>query len=260
MSASAILIDLPAKGQYCFTTSMAKQLLGSSDMAVHSTLQRLRKKGAIAMPHKGFHVIVPPEYRILGCLPAEQFIPSLMEQMGESYYAGLVSAAQYHGAAHHRPQVFQVVTAKNKAPLRCGRVRVDFIARRNVGRMPTNVVNTPRGVLRLSSPETTAFDLVGYPRHSGGLNNVATVLAELGEKLDPAELARIAQLSPLTWAQRLGYLLDRVEMPGKTDILARALAIRRMVPTPLVPSHSIDGAEKNERWQVLVNAEIEVEP
>lgn len=259
MSSSKILIDLPAKGKYDFTMPVAKKLLGSSDAAVHSTIQRLRRKGDIAMPYRGFYLIVPPEYRILGCLPAEQFIPLLMEQIGEGYYAGLLSAAQYHGAAHHRPQVFQVVTAGNKAPLECGKVRVDFIARKNVKEMPTCAINTPRGMLRLSSPETTAFDLVGYPHHSGGLDNVATILAELAEKLDPIELARIAELSPLTWAQRLGYLLDLVEISEKTEALAGYLGARRLVVTPLVPSRSIDGAEKNQRWQLLVNAEIEAE-
>ena len=129
MSASKILIDLPAKGEYCFTTAAAKKWLGSSDMAVHSTVQRLRKKGDIAMPYRGFYVIVPPEYRILGCLP-RQFIPLLMDHIGETYYVSLLSATQHHGAAHQRPQVFQVVTAKNKAPLSCGKVRVDFIARK----------------------------------------------------------------------------------------------------------------------------------
>ncbi len=259
MSASKILIDLPARGEYCFTVALAKRLLGSSDVAVHSTIQRLRKKGDIAMPYRGFYVIVPPEYRSLGCLPAEQFIPLLMEHLGESYYAGLLSAAQYHGAAHHRPQVFQVVTARNKAPLECGKIRVDFIARKNVEEMPTSTINTPRGVMRLASPETTAFDLVGYPQHAGGLDSVATILAELAEKLDPAQLAKIAELSPVTWAQRLGYLLDLVGMPEKTEALAGYIATKRLVVTPLVPSQPVDVAEKNQRWQLLVNAEVEVE-
>jgi predicted transcriptional regulator of viral defense system len=259
MSASKILIDLPARGQYCFTMAVAKQLLGSSKVAAHSSIQRLRKKGDIAMPYRGFYVIVPPEYRILGCLPAEHFIPLLMEHLGEAYYAGLLSAAQYHGAAHHRPQVFQVVTTRNKAPIECGKVRVDFIARKNVKEMPTSTINTPRGMLRLASPETTAFDLVGYPQHAGGLDNIATILAELAEKLDPDELSKIAELSPVTWAQRLGYLLDLVEMSEKTHPLADHIATRRLVLTPLVPSQPVEGAEKNQRWHLLVNAEIETE-
>ncbi len=257
MSASKILIDLPARGKYCFTTAAVKKVLGSSDVAVHSTVQRLRRKGDIAMPYRGFYVIVPPEYRILGCLPAEQFIPLLMDHIGETYYVGLLSAAQYHSAAHQRPQVFQVVTAKNRAPLSCGKVRVEFIARKNVGNMPANTINTPRGMLRLSSPETTAFDLVGYPQHAGGLDNVATILAELAEKIDFAEIAKIAELSPLPWAQRLGYLLDLVGMSEKTEPLAEYVAAKHRVSTPLVPSEQTDDAEKNMRWQLLVNAQIE---
>ena len=33
------------------------------------------------------------------------------------YYSGLLSAAEYHGAAHQRPQAFQVFLAKNRRPI-----------------------------------------------------------------------------------------------------------------------------------------------
>ena len=59
-----------------------------------------------------FH-IVSQEFRDKGCLPASHFIPYLMEHLGEKYYAGLLSAAEYHGAAHQRTQVFQVLVARN---------------------------------------------------------------------------------------------------------------------------------------------------
>lgn len=42
-------------------------------------------------------------------------------------------------------------------------------------------INTPRGTLVISTPEATALDLVGYPHRAGGLNQVATVLAELAD-------------------------------------------------------------------------------
>jgi len=98
--------DLASKGKYCFSAKDAIELSSSSDIAVRAALRRLREKGEIAMPYKGFYVIVPPEYRNMGCLPAEQFIPALMDHLEEYYYVGLLSAAQYHGAAHHRPQIF----------------------------------------------------------------------------------------------------------------------------------------------------------
>jgi hypothetical protein len=44
-----------------------------------------------------------------------------MRRLDLAYYAGLLSAAQLHGAAHQRPQEFQVFLAKNRRPIRCGR-------------------------------------------------------------------------------------------------------------------------------------------
>jgi hypothetical protein len=44
-----------------------------------------------------------------------------MDHLGEVYYTGLLSAAEFHGAAHHRPQLFQVVVAKARAPLSAAR-------------------------------------------------------------------------------------------------------------------------------------------
>ena len=43
---------------------------------------------------------------------------------------------------------------------------------------------------------------------TSGLSQIATVLSELAEKIDPAKLAVTAAAAPVPWAQRLGYLLD----------------------------------------------------
>jgi len=56
--------------------------------------------------------------------------------------------------------------------------------------------NTPRGTIRVSTPEATAFDLVGYADQLGGLDQVAMVLGELGEALDPDKLAAVADALP----------------------------------------------------------------
>ena len=71
-----------------------------------------------------------------------------MERLKLPYYAGLLSAAQYHGAAHHRPQEFQVFLAKNRRPIHCGTVRVAFMARKRLKDVPVQSFNTPRGTSR----------------------------------------------------------------------------------------------------------------
>ena len=211
----------------------------------------------MASPYRGFHVVIPPEHQRVGCLPADQFVPQLMERLEIPYYAGLLTAARYHGAAHQQPQVFQVVVPKNRPPIECGLVHVAFVARHNAAAMPTGIVNTPRGLLKISTPEATAYDLVGYPDHSGGLDNVATVLAELGETLGPARLAEIASLSPLPWSQRLGYILDLVEQSSRTDQLASFVEARATETAPLIPSAATSAARRDGRWKLWINADLE---
>lgn len=76
------------------------------------------------------------------------------------YYAGLLTAAQYHGAAHQRPQGFQVMVDCRRRPIACGRVRVAFMIRKRLREVPVQHLNTPRGTLTISTPEATALDLV----------------------------------------------------------------------------------------------------
>jgi len=259
MSAIKFISGLMSQGQYCFDTKKTVAALGSSPVAVRAALRRLRKKGELAMPYKGFYVIVPHEFRNMGCLPASHFIPYLMEHLGERYYAGLLSAAEYYGAAHHRPQVFQVVIAKNRPSIECGNIKVEFIARKNTDQVQVENIKTPRGYLKISTPEATAFDLSGYPHHAGGLDNVATVLAELQEKLDGTVLKDIAGLSPVSWSQRLGYLLDLVGAQVKAEGLAEYVAFKKPVPIPLVPSRPFSGMSPLKKWNILINSEVEAE-
>ena len=105
-------------------------------------MRRLKQKGELAHPLSGFYVIVPAEYRILGCRPAEHFIHELMEFINAPYYVGLLSAAQYHGAAHHRPQQFQVITTQKRRPITCGRIKIVFMTKK-IQRKPKLKTLTP---------------------------------------------------------------------------------------------------------------------
>lgn len=228
-----------------------------SAAAAKLSLNRLARQGLIAAPVRGFHIIIPPEYRSLGSLPAEQFVPALMDRQGQTYYAGLLSAAQFHGVAHHRPQEFQVVVMRPHRPIVCGQVRVTFVVRKNVGAVPVQSFNTPRGTIRVSTPEATAFDLVGYADQAGGLDQVATVLGELGESLDSAKLAAVADASPVTWAQRLGYLLASTGHDDKIGPLRAFVQRKARQTAPLLAGAPAEGATRDAAWKLAVNADVE---
>ena len=257
MTASEYIAKLAAQGRHHFSTPEIAQIMGASLTAVRAALRRLKQKGLIATPYRGFHVIVAPEYRGIGCLPADQFIGQLMEHLGLSYYVALLSAARYHGAAHQQPQVFQVMVQKNRPSLGCGGVRVAFVARRNIEEIPTVSFNSPRGPILVSTPVSTAFDLIGYSAHAGGLDNVATVLAELSESINPQTLGITATLSPGPWAQRLGYLFTLVGANEHADALADHVARSPHETVLLDPSGSRSGTRRDARWRLLVNVEVE---
>jgi predicted transcriptional regulator of viral defense system len=255
-----IIVDLAAEGAHHFTLEQAAASLGGSITAVRAALRRAVQRGEIASPHRGFFVIVPPEYRRLRCLPPEQFVPQLMKHLDEIYYVALLSAAELHGAAHHRPQRFQVMLQKNRREIACGAVRVQFIARHDLENTPVVEMNTPRGRMRVSSQEATALELVGYADQCGGPDNVAAVLAELTESLDAHKLSDAARLCPLAWVQRLGYLLELVAAPGDLlDVIEEHLRPRKPTLAPLVRAKSMKGAPRAERWKLAINASVEAE-
>ncbi len=228
-----------------------------TDSAVRAQLRRLKKKGRIASPMRSFHVVVPPEYQRLGCLPAEHFLDQLMSELGEPYYVALLSAAERYGAAHQRPQSLQVMVRKIRATIECGEVRIVFVARSDLEAMPTTTINTPRGVLRYATPEVTALELVGYPKHAGGANNIATVLAELSEEMDEKKLLEVAKLSPVSWSQRLGYMLEQVEEHELAHALEPFVADHAMSYTPLRRAQATAGANRSSKWKLIVNVTVE---
>ena len=256
-SASEYIEDLQTRGRLAFTTEDAIRALGKSVPAVRAQLRRLKEKGRIADPYRGFHVVVPPKYRRLGCLPADQFVPQLMAHLGEPYYVALLSAAAYHGAAHQAPMVFQVMVPRSRRGLECGGVRVDFVARRDMASTPVVERNTPTGVLRVASPAATALELVGYPERCGYLDNVATVLAELAESIDAKALSAEARRAPGAWIQRLGYLLGLVGADALADDLDGILAGRKVFTVPLAPWEPMEGTPRDARWQLAINVAVE---
>lgn len=202
---------------------------------------------------------MPPEYRSLACLPADQFIPALMEWLDLPYYAGLLSAAQYYGAAHQRPQEFQVFVEKNRRPITCGKVRVAFIARKRLAEVSTRAFNTPRGTIAVSTPEATVFDLAGHPGHAGGLDRVATVLAELAEHIDPNLLAQAAATAPVPWAQRLGYLSEIGDAGAKRGSLKAYVGEHARNYMPLSSGTNKGDGPRSKAWKLIINTDVELE-
>ncbi len=248
--------QLQSEGRYTFTRSEAEARTGRSAVAVQSALRRLRQQGRIVSPRRGFHVVVPPEYRAAGSPPASWFIEELMGHLAQPYYVALLSAAAFHGAGHQQPMLFQVVTVKPTRPVRAGRVAIHFFMSGIGTRMPVTEAQTETGRMRVATPEVTAFDLVRYPSGAGQLSNAATVLTELAERIDGKALVALASLMRLPDVQRLGFLLEAVGEQGLAEPLATWVRDRAPRAVPLRSGRPACG-EVDPRWRVVRNEELE---
>ncbi|HEY3414843.1 MAG TPA: type IV toxin-antitoxin system AbiEi family antitoxin [Armatimonadota bacterium] len=257
---SALVDALPGRGRYTIARAEALRELASTPEALEAAVRRLAAKHRIVVPRRGFYVVVPPEYQSAGAPPPDWFIDDLMSFEAKPYYVGLLSAAALHGAAHHQPQEFQVVTDSPLRPTRAGRARIRFFMKRHLSTTPVIQVKTQTGTMRVSSPEATAIDLVRYARAAGHLGNVATVLADLAERLDANKLLHAAQCDvELTHIQRLGHLLDAVGAEEVARPLATWVAEQRPRHVLLRPDASQPTGKDDPRWRVVVNETIELD-
>jgi len=251
---------LIANGRCCFTLDEASAELKKPRHTVVLSIEHLKAKGHVASPAKGFYVIVSPEFRTYGCLPAEFFIPYLMVYLQHPYYAGLLTAAMYLGASHQQPQVFQVFTDKKKQIIQCGKVRVQFIVKSNIPAVPVQTISTAKSTLNISTAEATAMDLLNYSPHCGGLNRIVTILDELREHMSADKLKLlVSNQVGITWKQRLGYLLDKLGSPKLTQVLEDDLAKQHRIDyIALMPGlKNGSNVTKNAKWKIIENADFE---
>jgi len=248
---------LLAVGVHAFTTDDAAAAAGIKPGSARPALSRLIKNKLAFSPARGLYVPIPSEYRSWGVVPAAWFIDPLMTHLGRDYYVGYLSAAEVHGAAHQRPQVFQVVVDRELRDRDLRRVRLRFITNRDAAELPTVRRNTPTGTMAVATPELTAVDLANRPRKGGALHNVATVLIELAEdgKLDEEKLAELVPSFPLAASRRVGWIIEHF-----TDVRLDALAVSvtAAVDEPsILDQYGPRSGPLDRRWRVRANREIE---
>ena len=194
-SFSSYLDRLLSRGQLVLTPEQARKDLGITRRAFIDAAKRQQKKGNLIMPRRGFYAIVPPQYLALGAPPPSLYIDSLMRHEGHPYYVGLLKAAELHGASHQAVMQFQVVTDKRLPKIRAGRSVLAFYYRKDMDEVAEGIEErkTEAGFIKVSGIELTMLDLLRYPHAAAGLDHIATVLSDLGPRLDPHKLAELVR-------------------------------------------------------------------
>jgi predicted transcriptional regulator of viral defense system len=258
---SSYITRLLSTGRVVFSGADARQALDVSQGALLDAAERQQHKKQLVSPRRGFYVIVPPQYLSWGAPPPPWYIDDLMRHEGRPYYVGLLKAAELHGATHQAVMEFQIVTDKRLPEIRVGRSAITFYYRKDMAAAGKGIEErkTDTGRMKISSVELTMLDLVRYPHAAGGLDNIATIISDLGDHIDAGKLASLSPAYERSIKQRLGYLLDRFGQPERAEALYAALPHGAALPwIELERSQAVDPElspgkkERNERWHVIV--------
>lgn len=267
-SLSTHIAGLLSAGQVVFTSKDAEKALHIGQGAFLDAAERLQRRKHLLNPRRGFYVIVPPQFASWGAPPPAWYIDALMRHEHQAYYVGLLKAAELHGATHQAVMEFQVVAGKRLPKIHAGRNMIVFYYRKDMRAVASGLEDhkTDTGTMKISTVELTALDLLRYPQAAGGIDNIATVLTDLGPKIEAAKLAALSQKAERPVAQRLGYLLDRLGHQERTEPMHAALKARGSLTwTELDRKESRDldfapePAERNDRWRVIVRRFPEVD-
>ncbi len=253
-----------SKGKKYFTLHTAVNDLQTPRKNLLEAIYRLKQKKDIVSPIRGLYIIVAPEYKFIGCIPAQELIPVIMKYLNINYYAALLTAAMYHGASHQKPIKFQVVVNKRLRDMQCGSLEINFIYKKSINKIPIEKKVVDTGYLNISSPEATAMDMIQNYQKSGGFNHIATVLSELTEAINAKKLLELVEASKQNaWIQRLGYILGKIETTEenhKNDIikiLENYLSKKELVYIPLTNANSKTKFSRNKEWKIIENTKIE---
>lgn len=259
------LEKLLSTGKRYFSSQEITKDLDISQDAARSGLYRLKKDSKLISPLKGLYVIVPPEHKPYGSIPAQELIPIMMQYINAEYYVSLLSAAEFYGAAHQKPMLFQVTTNKRiKHSLTFGKITIQIIYKRDLTDYPTKDFTVSSGYLKVATPEVIAIDLLEFPKYAGGLNNIATVLSELIESINAGKLIQLAEkLDKQYQLQRLGYIIEKIDVMDETaknsiiETLAQYVASHITSYIALTPVTSQIGYPRCRKWKIIENTGFE---
>lgn len=252
-----------ASGKHCFSLDQLRmEHPDHTEKSIRRALETLINKSHLVSILKGFYLILTPQYRKKGMLPISLFLDPLMRHLGRNYYLGLLNAALYHGASHQQAQenfVFTHLPAMRKTS-KNGMV-IHYIT---IKKIPTYLLEkkkTEAGYISISNKALTAVNLIQFEKRIGGLDRASTVVNELLEEMKPTDFnQRLIEYSQTRDLQRLGYIIEYLcQHEPLADALFRATKGLLLHRIPLKASEQITGFSSDNRWNVVVNTEIQID-
>lgn len=208
-SAKQFIEDQLAMGIVSFSMDALTKATGLSEIAAKNQLLRLGELVVRVTPRQPYFLIVTPQHRMMGAPPVDLWLDDYFIWLGRPYYVALQSAAAIHGSSPQAIQETQVITDQPTRNIVFSRIRIHFFSKINISNSLTQQVSNAVAPLKVSTPETTALDLVRYAGSLGGIERAAETIQPMLSFMRVSELRKtLAAENELASAQRLGYLLQ----------------------------------------------------
>lgn len=257
-----LLVWLQSKGRQTFTLQEAATHFNLSRKSILEILGRLRRSNYITTLTDGFYSIVHPSEREHGIRPLH-VINAVMNYCHLTYYVGLLSAADFWGAAHHKPQVLQVIVSEQRMLRRLKDLRIELHVQKHFPKKGIVEKTNETGVFSISSIELTALDVITYESACGGFYNVCLIIDDLKSKIDIEKMIILAKEYPFfSSVQRLGFILEAFseeEEAKKLQELKEWVIKQKPSLISLLPSNPRSG-EIHHDWKIVKNVKMEFEP
>jgi predicted transcriptional regulator of viral defense system len=263
------LDSLLARGRAYFSKEEGLKALGLSVNTFTATATRLAKRRRLVSPRHGFYLILRPEDRAAGAPDPTRWIDPLMKYQKIDYRISLLRAAAFHGSSHQASMVFQVIVPKQLRDIEIGRHRIEFIYQAPEFFKETNrpdwldQIKSEAGFARVAGIELTLLDCSRYFHKAAGIDGVAQVVHDFGNRAIPGKLAKAADHYENAAVRRLGYLLEsfgyRRQAAALEPFASRAKSIKRLDPSIRSVSTLQRKSAKNPKWMLDINHPIEID-
>jgi predicted transcriptional regulator of viral defense system len=262
--------DRLAQGRGYFSRKDALSALGSTPVALSAALTRQIKKGRLASPRQGFYLILRPEDQTAGAPDPVRWIDPMMKHLKTDYRISLLRAAAFHGATHQAAMVFQVIVPKQMRDFEIGRHRLEFVYQIRADFSGVNQGNwldslkSDAGFAKVAGVELTLLDCARYFHKAGGINGLAQIVKDLGDRAKPASLAKAAMHYENSSVRRLGYLLERMghsrQAKALQSFVKQAKTAVLLDPSVKPLLEELDAPhEKASKWMLIINEVVEVD-
>ncbi len=244
--------------KYSFSKQEVLEVLGISLFQYQAQIQRLVKKGEVNRVARNFFMIAPVEHSQLGMPAILRIIDPLMKYLKrEDYYIGLLSAAFFHNAVENEPVNLQIIASKAVRDIELPDCKIEFHVSKESSVALKEQVTLPIGQVSISSKEQTILDLVRFHQDCGYLSGVMPVIKKLVEVCSLVNFsAAIVNEKNTALLQRLGYILEFIQLEELASIVEKELSKRKIQPILLRPDLNRSD-KRNERLKIVVNDSLE---